>query len=267
MKCKNIECLNETIGKKIYCSLSCRNYYVNKYIRDYTKISETLKGIYIGKYLPGKCKLEECSNDIPYENRESEYCSKECSKKTINKNRKGIKYNHSEEGLRNLRISALKNFHSTNITKRIVEIETYNESPILCKNCLSKIEYIKRNRLFCSPDCRRDFRRKDMDTFKIYKAETNFKFNLADYPDKFDFSLIEKYGWYSPSNKNNNLGGVSRDHMLSVKEGFELGIDPKLLSHPANCKLMIHNDNVSKNKKSSITLEELLERIENFNKK
>jgi len=60
---------------------------------------------------------------------------------------------------------------------------------------------------------------------------------------------------------------VSRDHMLSVKEGFELGIDPKLLSHPANCELMVHNDNISKNKKSSITLEELLERIENFNKK
>jgi Rps23 Pro-64 3,4-dihydroxylase Tpa1-like proline 4-hydroxylase len=103
-----------------------------------------------------------------------------------------------------------------------------------------------------------------MTEFKIYKAETNFKFNLSDYPDMFDFSLIEKYGWYSPSNKKNNLSGVSRDHMLSVKEGFELGIDPKLLAHPANCKLMIHNDNVSKNKKSSITLEELLERIENF---
>lgn len=188
-------------------------------------------------------------------------------KKTINKNRKGIKYNHSEEGLRNLRISALKNFHSTNITKRIVEIETYNESPILCKNCLSKIEYIKRNRLFCSPDCRRDFRRKDVDKLRMYRLDANFKFNLADYPDEFDFTLIKKYGWYSPTNKKNNLGGVSRDHMLSVREGFEQGIDPKLLAHPANCKLMIHNENVSKHKTSSISLIELLQRIETFDKK
>jgi hypothetical protein len=34
-----------------------------------------------------------------------------------------------------------------------------------------------------------------------------------------------------------NLGGVSRDHMIAVRDGFNLGIDPKLLSHPANCKL------------------------------
>ena len=55
--------------------------------------------------------------------------------------------------------------------------------------------------------------------------------------------------------------------MLSVREGFELGIDPKLISHPANCRLMIHNENVSKNKKSIITLEELLDRIEKFEQK
>ena len=106
-----------------------------------------------------------------------------------------------------------------------------------------------------------------MDLFKSYKCDTHFKFNLKDYPDEFDFSLIEVYGWYSPSNKKNNLGGVSRDHMLSVREGFELGIDPKLLAHPANCKLMIHNENVSKHKTSSINLIQLLKRINSFDKK
>jgi hypothetical protein len=40
-----------------------------------------------------------------------------------------------------------------------------------------------------------------MNDFKIYKAETKFKFGLNDYPDEFDFTLIERYGWYSPSNK------------------------------------------------------------------
>ena len=53
-------------------------------------------------------------------------------------------------------------------------------------------------------------------------------------------------------------------YMYNLGVFFKDKIDPKLLAHPANCKLMIHNDNVSKNKKSSITLEELLERIENF---
>jgi hypothetical protein len=47
-------------------------------------------------------------------------------------------------------------------------------------------------------------------------------FNDEDY---FNFLLVEKHGWYSPTNKNNNLSGVSRDHMFSVREGFEKGID------------------------------------------
>lgn len=87
---------------------------------------------------------------------------------------------------------------------------------------------------------------------------------MADYAEEFDFSLVEKYGWYSPSNKKNNLDGVSRDHIFSVKEGFELEIDSKLISHPANCQLMIHNQNVSKHKKSNITIDELIEKINIF---
>ena len=106
-----------------------------------------------------------------------------------------------------------------------------------------------------------------MTEFARYKQETHFKFGLSDYPDEFDFSLIEKYGWYKPRNRGDNLGGVSRDHMLSVRDGFNRGINPKLLSHPANCQLMIHNENVSKNKKSILTYDELLERIDIWNKK
>ena len=55
--------------------------------------------------------------------------------------------------------------------------------------------------------------------------------------------------------------------MISVREGFELGIDPSLISHPANCRLIKHTDNISKNKKSILTLDELIERIKIFNSK
>ena len=82
-----------------------------------------------------------------------------------------------------------------------------------------------------------------------------------------NFSLVREHGWYSPTNKNDNLSGVSRDHMFSVREGFEMDIDPKIISHPANCRLMIHTDNISKNKKSTITIEELLDRIKKFDNK
>ena len=97
--------------------------------------------------------------------------------------------------------------------------------------------------------------------------KASFDFNLADYPEEFNFSLIEEYGWYSASNRGNNLNGVSRDHMVSVKFGYENNIDPNIISHPANCRLMRHNDNVSKNEDCSISLEELKVRIEKWNLK
>jgi len=54
--------------------------------------------------------------------------------------------------------------------------------------------------------------------------------------------------------------------MYSVRQGFENKIDPKHIAHPANCKLMIHTDNISKNKKSSITHDELLDKILEWDK-
>jgi hypothetical protein len=50
MKCKNIECINELV-KKVYCSLTCRNYYVNKNLHQRLyKTKESLKNSYIDKY-------------------------------------------------------------------------------------------------------------------------------------------------------------------------------------------------------------------------
>ena len=66
------------------------------------------------------------------------------------------------------------------------------------------------------------------------------------------------------SNKQNNLDGVSRDHMLSVKDWFINGIDPAVISHPANCDLVLHRANQRKRSDSSITVEELLDRIKKW---
>lgn len=106
------------------------------------------------------------------------------------------------------------------------------------------------------------------ESFKYYQIQCAFTFALKDYPDEFDFGLIEKYGWYSPKNSNKpNLAGVSRDHMVSIKWGWENKVDPKIISHPANCKLVLQPKNASKHTDCSIAYEELLERIEAWNKK
>lgn len=76
-KCKNIECSNETIGKRVYCSLTCRNIYVNKYLRDYNKNGAGLSGEKEYYLNPKKCL--KCSSIIKYEQRRNEYCGHSCS--------------------------------------------------------------------------------------------------------------------------------------------------------------------------------------------
>ena len=100
-----------------------------------------------------------------------------------------------------------------------------------------------------------------------YRQLCEFKFNLSNYPEEFDFDLITKHGWYKAKNKGNNLNGVSRDHMISIKFGYINKIDPKIISHPANCRLIPHKDNQKKRSKCNIKIGELLHRIECWNKK
>lgn len=125
----------------------------------------------------------------------------------------------------------------------------------LCKNCNNVVGYKK---IICDT-CRVDY-------YEYYRPSSNFDFSISIYKDKFDLSLVEKYGWYSPSNKGNNLNGVSKDHLFSVKDGFINKVSIDVIKHPANCGLMIHRDNQVKNSKSIITLDELLKRIEEWNK-
>lgn len=130
--------------------------------------------------------------------------------------------------------------------------------PICKKIFLTKVE-----QKYCSVKCAHESRKNfNLSDFNVYRRRCAFTFALNQFPNEFDFKLIEKYGWYAASNsKEPNLNGVSRDHMLSVKYGFEHKIDPKIISHPANCRLLRQNENSKKNCNCSITYEQLLEKI------
>lgn len=193
-----------------------------------------------------KFKVREKIDKFP--KKEKYYCSKSCanSHKKSENSRKKI----SEK---------LKKYYSSRL-KRYKHI---------CKGCGKEFENKKKNSIFCSNDCRIQYKKKNSkrSLFEQYRIDCSFNFNLKDFPKEFDFSLIEKYGWYKAKNHGNNLIGVSRDHMVSIKYGFEHNIDPKIISHPANCKLMVHSENIKKYSRCSLTLEELLIRIEEWNKK
>lgn len=117
---------------------------------------------------------------------------------------------------------------------------------------------------YCSEGCRVAEKRKHLSEYQLYRTRCQFNFSLKDYPTKFDFVLIEKYGWYQAKNRGNNLNGVSRDHAISIKFGWEHQISPDIIAHPANCVLMKHSENKHKNTNCSLTLEELLERIKQW---
>lgn len=137
----------------------------------------------------------------------------------------------------------------------------------ICLYCNKEFETKGRvNQRFCSVKCGAASH-KSSNEYLAYRHACKFGFNVWDYPEEFDLNLIYKYGWYKPKNRGDNLKGVSRDHKISITFGWENGIDPAIIKHPANCKLMRHNENISKHKKCSIELQQLKESIESWEKK
>jgi hypothetical protein len=207
-----------------------------------------------------KCKtpfiVEERESKFP--SREKYYCSRSCA--------------NSREVSEEQKIKTSETLTGKTYIKPIEIIS-------VCENCEQEFSYIRKHKhntiikpkRFCSISCSARFRnklkRKNRSEFLNYSADCSFKFNVFDYPEEFDLFLIEEYGWYKAKNRGDNLNGISRDHMISVRYGFDNNIPTEHISHPANCKLMQHSNNSSKNIKCSISYEELLEKIEKWNKK
>jgi hypothetical protein len=175
-----------------------------------------------------------------YTNNTSKFCSNSCSATHTNKNKK-LTQKTKEKIKKSLLV-----FFKDNQKK---------EKPLKkCKNCNNIIN--EKFKYICV-SCKIEY-------YQFYRMECKFDFNVYDYPERFDLDLIKKHGWYSASNRGNNLNGVSKDHMFSVKDGFKLKISPHIIKHPANCKLMIHTENNIKKTNSTLTLGELLDRIKNW---
>jgi hypothetical protein len=195
------------------------------------------------------------------------FCNRSCSGFFNNSKRNPPSIETKNKVSESLKIHYSKNEHWSvkNLSIKQKELKKI-EKNIYCLECGNKIECLYKKK-FCNDTCIKLYRRKKTDCKKQYRFDCAFKFSLSSYPNEFDFELIKKHGWYRPKNRGDNPNGVSRDHMFSIDEGFKNNVDPNIISHPANCELMIHNQNNKKNRKSSITLEELKERIKNWDLK
>ena len=78
-------------------------------------------------------------------------------------------------------------------------------------------------------------------------------------------NLLSKYGVF---NCNTNTKGCVRDHLLSRKYGFNNNIPTWIISHPANCEIVLHSENVRRSftNDNLISLNELINRINNFDR-
>ncbi len=102
------------------------------------------------------------------------------------------------------------------------------------------------------------------DDMEKYKFLCRFKFNIYD-EFKHMVEDIEKIGWYTPPTKKNNyqgnVDGLSRDHIISIKFGFENNILPYYISHPANCDIITQKENSKKREKCGMTVDDLIEAV------
>jgi Zn finger protein HypA/HybF involved in hydrogenase expression len=196
--------------------------------------------------------LRNIKNGIIYPIKdERKYCSRTCA------NSKNWSKEHKDKLSKTIREKFGTSKYETHCLGCNKKISSKTKSGF-CKKCYSKSRIGKR--MF--------FRTKhENEELDHYRLDCRFRFNLSSFPEEFDFELYKKYGKYKAANRGNNLKGISRDHMFSIMDGYKNKIAPEIIRHPANCNLMVHNENSSKHDSSSITLIELYERISNWNKK
>jgi ribosomal protein L37AE/L43A len=104
----------------------------------------------------------------------------------------------------------------------------------------------------------------DRDQYSVYVKAASFKHGFETKCKKQN-ALLKEYGVFNSRN-NKNTNGCVRDHLLSRRYGFENNIATWIISHPANCEIVLHSENIRRafDDDNLITIEELLERIENW---
>jgi hypothetical protein len=100
--------------------------------------------------------------------------------------------------------------------------------------------------------------------YVFYRELSNWK-NLVINENIIGYEKLKIYKMYDKNNRNKN--SLVRDHMFGRKNGFNLGVFPEIIRHPANCQIISHSENIKKSKKdydSVISLDELFDKIKNW---
>ena len=234
-----------------FCSLSCAGLHNGQKYADAARRKYDLN--------PKKCK--HCDAIIAYEDRKAKlkFCSQSCSARSHNE--------RMTDESRKKQSASLKRFNEANprpkkfkqpkmpFSKRKSNLvyETFPFTRVTVCLCheTGVTFYAKHWRKYC--DAAANSNR------LVYRQRCSFDFSPYRYPDMEGYDLLVEHGIYHPVS---NPTGVSRDHKYSVADGWKHSVDPEIMKHRGNCRLVLHSENNRKNTDSSISLSELLEIVE-----
>ena len=96
-----------------------------------------------------------------------------------------------------------------------------------------------------------------------YRDDCEFQINwcIESIPG---YEKLKSFGMFHPIT---NRGGAVRDHRFSVHYGYMDNVCPSIMSHPANCRFLLANENSKKGRKSEITLGELMKEIQEWDRR
>lgn len=217
------------------------------------------------------CSVNACGYCSKSIHRKNKFCNRSCAAKFNNSN--------WTKEQRTKQASTLSKNMSTTVNEICVicndAFDTTKKKQNICHECSTRYSTEKQIRIraitrFC-PKCGKfefTFGRFQAETCATcrtlieYRSACTFTHDLNMYPTEYQLELLAEHGMFHPKK---NPKGVSRDHLYSVFDGYNNKIDPAIMKHPANCQLMLQEDHTRKNSNSSITLDELLERIKLWN--
>ncbi len=175
--------------------------------------------------------------------------------------------------LKTRNISQSKNERIIEKTRK-THFKKYGKEHNFCKGHPSRLEW--EERLFNEEGITNIFQRKEIiEVIKKKSKETKYRLGLAIRPHlKSDFEQykgeVEKHSSKNYKNFNkiinpNNLkrcrGKYHLDHIYSKYDGFHNNVPAAILGHQVNLRMMLEHDNISKGKRSDITIAELYRRI------
>jgi hypothetical protein len=232
-----------------YCSIPCSQKKTGNALK---QISLDRHHIMFEKYKLSPICCKKCGVVFEYKDRKKLFCNNSCSTQFHNKLR-----NTQSIETRIKRAKCLKDRYAALYKEELhaMPVIVGEYSKVYCNIC------VKTNLKFYSKSYKK-YHPSIYHDQEHYRYLCRFNFSISQFPIWFNGKIIEEHGWYSLE----NLNGVSRDHRISITDGWRNNIDPKFISHPANCVLLPHKQNQSKGFKSCISIQDLMEDIERFNK-